>query len=255
MRGFKQDRLVLETLEARHDVAADLLHAVQAGNHWLQDYSGPLLVLEQTVYDQRQEVHALALVDDQDVLEQFDDPLLVDTAHVDLCVNLVLREGLDGGQAAVGQQLEPHAAQRPDELGLLTVMPLEIDGPVAIFIELFVLELIPIADDVAESVASILLNNVFLEHLAGLVDEQVRGDIGDGLQDVFHDIGGQLGGNGQLPDLEQILEVAVIVVGDVGVVGPVEQVVHLLLDKTVAHAFLRTGYYKLDTWTGSPLNI
>lgn len=63
---------------------------------------------------------------------------------------------------------------------------------------------------------------MLLEHLAGLVDQQVGRHVDYGLEHILHDLGGHLGRNGQLAVLDQVLKVSVVVVGNVGVVGAVE---------------------------------
>jgi hypothetical protein len=76
---------------------------------------------------------------------------------------------------------------------------------------------------------------VLLEHLAGLIDDQVCGDVGDGLKYVLHDLDWLLTRNWEFPYSYQPLVVRVLYVGHAGMPGPIEEAVNLQLDGLETH--------------------
>lgn len=105
-----------------------------------------------------------------------------------------------------------------------------VDGVVVLRVKLLTLIGVPVADDVAQAPLAMLLYDVLLKHLAWFIDDEMGGDVDDGLQHIPDDFDGLAGGNRQFYYLGHQLVVPVVLVGDVRVIRPVEQLVHFLLD-------------------------
>lgn len=118
-----------------------------------------------------------------------------------------------------------------------------IDGVVPVRVKFLALFGIAIAYNIPESPSTVLEHNVFLKNLAWLVDNEMRRDVDYSLKHILDYFDGFVCRNRQFPYLGEQFIIAIVFMGNVGVFGTIEQLVHLVLDRTVAHLYFYIGYY------------